>query len=134
MATNRDSQKGDSKRSVVLEVIGLLRAVVEKDAVKWLCLAFIAWIALDRGLGHLAGRRTFADVGIRFVGDLSIREGAAYIVAVGAVIIALYRERLRRDTIQRLANNIAELQKKIDPGRSSSDLTPRGTTRPGDRP
>ena len=127
-------QKGKPQPSVALEIIGLLRAIVEKDSVKWLCLVVIVWLIFDRGLGHLAGETTLADVGIRLVGDLTVREGVSHVVTLLAILIALQREKLRRDTIQRLGNDNAELQKKIDPGRSSSNLTPRGTTRPGDKP
>jgi len=42
--------------------------------------------------------------------------------------------KLKKDAIERMAGRIKELETKMDPGRSSSRLTPRGETRSEDKP
>lgn len=80
----------------------------------------------------LAGKFTFADIGIRFLGDIRMSEALAYALATGAGGWALLERKLKGDTIERLSGQVEALEKRLDPGRTSSRLTPRGTTRPED--
>lgn len=65
---------------------------------------------------------------------LSILVKWALSITVSGLSIALYvRERKQHEnTRERLTKRIAELELKVDPNRSSSNLTPRGRTRKGD--
>lgn len=81
-----------------------------------------------------AGKYTFADIGISLLGDFRVSEALIYILGVGGIIYGYGERRLRLKAIERLANRQIELEKRIDPGRSSSGLTPQGTTRPEDIP
>ena len=80
----------------------------------------------------LAGHYTFADIGIRVIGDFKISEALSYLFGAGGVGYGLRERKLRRQTTERLANRNSTLERMIDPGRTSSHLTGRGTTNPED--
>lgn len=82
----------------------------------------------------LAGKFTLADIGISFAGDIKLSESIVYLFGTGGVGYGLYQHRLRRKNIERLASRPIELEKLIDSTRSSSRLTPQGSTRPEDLP
>jgi hypothetical protein len=81
----------------------------------------------------LAGHYTFADIGIKVIGDFKISEGLAYLFGAGGLGFGLTERRLRRKTTERFANRNAALERLVDPDRTSSHLTNRGTTNPEDR-
>lgn len=56
----------------------------------------------------------------------------AVILCVGCIIYARKQRRLARDVIERQHHRVEELEKSIDPGRSTSGLTERGETNPED--
>ncbi len=85
---------------------------------------FIAYMSF-RSVDALAGKITFASLGASFIGDVRINEALAWLLAG--------ERRLRRKHIERTAPQISELESRIDPNRTSSRLTPRGTTRREDR-
>ena len=80
----------------------------------------------------LAGKHTFADIGMAILSDIKISEMVAYILGGGGVLYGIKYRCLKGDNVQRTADRIAELEKRLDPNRSSSRLTSRGETRPGD--
>ncbi len=98
----------------------------------WLCLVAISafiWLTART----LAGKMTFAQIGMSFLGDVKISDAVAYAFGAGGVGYG-YKERgLRRRTIERLSGRIEDLERGRDPRRSSSSLTRRGTTRRGDQ-
>ena len=91
------------------------------------CVASVAW-----ALRSFAGQSTVADVGIKFIGNLSISEAMAYALAGGSVLYGVRQQKLKRDTIEKMGKRNQQLESKIDPNRSSSKLTPRGTTPKGE--
>lgn len=103
-----------------------------RNAWKWGSLAFIAYLGKD-AISSLAGQYTFADIGISFLGKLSITQSIQYGLIGGLSVWGLKERRLRRATIARLAPRIEELEKIIDQKRASSKLTLIGTTRPEDK-
>lgn len=80
-----------------------------------------------------AGKETLANVAFNVGGTVEVSVTLAWIVGVAGVVYGRRERRLRRDAVERLHGRIAELEAQIDPGRSSSRLTPRGDTRPEDR-
>jgi hypothetical protein len=99
---------------------------------KWGSLALIAYWGFG-AITSLAGQYTFADIGIRFLGKLSITQSIQYTLIGGLSWWGIKERRLRRATIARLAPRIEELEKIIDAKRTSSKLTLIGTTRPEDK-
>jgi hypothetical protein len=91
-------------------------------------IAFFAYLSI----AILAGRYTFAQIGVNVLGNLKISESISYVSGLTGVLYGLKERRLRRKNIQRLSTQIQKLEKQADPNRSSSDLTERGTTRPED--
>jgi hypothetical protein len=81
----------------------------------------------------LAGQHTFADIGIKIIGDFKISEGLSYLFGAGGLGYGIRERKLRRETIERLSKRNGELEKLVDQGRTSSHLTTRGTTNPEDR-
>jgi hypothetical protein len=80
-----------------------------------------------------AGQSTLANVAISVVTDVRIEAVISYTVGGGGVLYGLRQRQLRQRNIERLTARILVLEREKDPYRSSSGLTPRGTTRPSDR-
>jgi hypothetical protein len=81
----------------------------------------------------LAGKSTFADVGFRILGNIKLSDGICYLLGGGGVIYGVGQRQLRRKNVGRLSREKNELERILDPNRTSSNLTGRGTTRPEDR-
>jgi hypothetical protein len=81
----------------------------------------------------LAGHYTFADIGIKVMGDFKISEALSYLFGAGGVGYGFRERKLRRQTTERLAHRNSTLEQLVDPNRTSSHLTTRGTTNPEDR-
>lgn len=122
----------DAKSEFQLRIFKIDRvATVTEAAVRYGCFVLIAaftWLIVR----DLSGKETFADIGIRFAADMKLSEAVAYVVGLGGIGYGLGERRLRRNTTERLATRNIDLEKKLDPKRTSSQLTPRGTTRKGD--
>ncbi|HXQ52880.1 MAG TPA: hypothetical protein VN802_17440 [Stellaceae bacterium] len=108
-------------------MIGLLKLLVVCGTV----LGVFYWVHVV--LLAYAGTSTFANVAISFVTDFKLDRVLAYGFGAGGVGYGLRQRKLRRKNIERLAPRAAMLEKIIDPNRTSSGLTPQGTTQPGDR-
>jgi hypothetical protein len=85
------------------------------------------------GVAVLAGKSTLADVGFRVLGNIKISDSIAYILGVGGVVYGVGERQLRRRNIERLSREKNALERILDPTRTSSRLTPRGTTRREDK-
>jgi hypothetical protein len=81
----------------------------------------------------IAGQYTFADIGIKLIGDFKLSEAFSYLFGAGGLGYGVMERRLRRKTTERFANRNATLERMIDSNRTSSNLTGRGTTNPEDR-
>jgi len=112
----------------IIDVIG---SVVNR-AIPWVGVVFIAY-NVNSAVRFLAGRTTFADVGIKFLADFRISEAVAYVFGGGGLLYGLRNRKLRKDNVERMTRRIAQLEAQIDPRRSSSRLTSRGETRPEDK-
>jgi hypothetical protein len=86
-----------------------------------------------RSVEVLAGRTTFAEIGMEFLANVTISKAVAWIFGAGGVVYGMRQGALKKSTVARLSSRIEELEQRIDPRRSSSMLTPRGETNPGDR-
>ena len=80
---------------------------------------------------ELAGKATLANIGIRLFSDIRITEAVAWAVAAftGGGWFKSWRQ-VRKST--EIADQKARLERKIDPNRTSSDLTQYGGTNPED--
>ncbi len=101
-------------------------------AIPWGSLVAIAfWVHSD--VIALAGKRTLANIGLSFMADIRVSDAIAYIFGAAGAGYGIAERTLRRKNIARLAEENRTLEKMVDPLRSSSNLTRRGTTRPEDK-
>lgn len=102
------------------------------NLIRWTGIVLVVYWAY-RIVEALAGQTTVAEFDIEMLPNLRASQIAASIWAGAATGYAFFERDLRRRTVERLQNRITELEKKIDPSRTSSKLTTRGETRPEDR-
>lgn len=84
-------------------------------------------------IAALAGRQTVANIIFQFLGSLKGSRGLAYLFGAGGIIYGYGERKLRQRNIHRLANSKNDLERKLDPNRTSSNISKTGTTRPGDK-
>lgn len=116
------------KRSRTAEgIISTIQATIKYGAIVW--ISYYAYLSIS----DLAGKRTFADIGLNFLANFKVTVVLAWIVGIVGIVYGKAQNKLRKDTVERLQSRIALLEGKIDPSRSSSKLTTRGETNPEDR-
>jgi len=98
----------------------------------WGSLVAIA-VLFYLSVSRLAGQTTLAQIGMSFIGDIRVSDAVAYIFGGSGFLYGLNERRLRHKKTERLASHAIELEKMLDPKRTSSGLTPKGTTRPEDK-
>lgn len=100
-------------------------------AAAWVFAAYCLWGILD----SLAGRTT--DVSVSLKGAISLLADLKFAVTItlagAAAAWAAIERWLRHRTIRNLQSRIRELETAVDPGRTSSGLTEKGTTHPRDK-
>ena len=99
--------------------------------IPWAGAGIVAFY-LYSSVATLAGRYTFAQIGVSFLGDFKLSEAFAYLFGTGGVAYGLRQRKLRENNIERMAARLSAYETVQDPKRSSSRLTPRGQTRPED--
>jgi hypothetical protein len=98
------------------------------------CATAVAVVYLIRDVFvAYAGQATLANVAFSFIADLRFEAIVSYAFGAGGLLYGLRQRHLRQENVRRLTNRPQQLEKMIDPARTSSGLTPQGTTQPGDR-
>lgn len=87
-----------------------------------------------RAVDSLAGETTAAEILIALLGRFDVSKGLLAAWGAGGTAYGLFQRKLKSDHTQRMSERNAKLEKERDPNRTSSNLTPRGRTRPEDRP
>jgi len=93
-----------------------------------LCIRYV-YLSIEA----LAGRATFSHIMIALLGNVTISRWAAWIFGAGGVVYGVRQNKLRKDTVARLAPRARKLEEQLDKRRSSSKLTERGETNPEDK-
>ena len=99
-----------------------------RTLIRWLGAALICYIGKDI-LSTFAGRTT--EIMVSVLGKLEI--AASLALAGGCAVWAILERIVRKRTIKRLTERTQKLEKAIDSRRSSSGLTPTGSTHPRDK-
>jgi hypothetical protein len=102
-----------------------------RDIVKWGGLSFLGYCGY-LSVALLAGRATTANIFVKILGNATINHGLMVVLAGGGWVYGMGQQLLRRRNIQRTVPAKNALELKLDPKRTSSNLTKRGTTQPGD--
>ena len=82
----------------------------------------------------LAGKTTATDIALKAITDLKLDKGVLYLLTGGTTLWAIRERRLRKKNTKHIAAHIKELEGRIDPNRTSSNLTETGDTHPEDKP
>ncbi len=86
---------------------------------------YFAYLMID----SLAGQETQANIGISMFFDW---RSLGILLGAGGIAYGWRERRLRQSTVQRLQPRIQELERLLDPGRTTSLLTEKGETNPED--
>lgn len=92
----------------------------------------IAYFVAD-AVKVLAGQETLAEFVLRVLVPLRTKSWPCYGVSLAALGFAAHQYRLRKRAIKEMAGRIVDLERLLDPARTSSQLTSTGDTRPEDR-
>ena len=105
-------------------------------AIKWGLTALVLWWAISAlrdVLIAFAGKDTNANVLIQLIGEVHADRWVAIAFGGAGLGYGYYERSLRRRNIKRLTDRNAELERRLNPSRSSSGLNPDGTTWREDR-
>jgi|ERR1035438_2797482 hypothetical protein len=108
-----------------------------QSLIQWGAACVIVW-RLGLAIESLAGKATLADFGVSLYADLKANTVFSHIVTgilgLGGAGYGLRERAQKRKEIKRLGNRVVELEKRLDPNRTSSGLTIDGRSRPEDEP
>ena len=130
MATPPASPKSDADYRLAFKTIDAISSSI-KVVCKygWPCIC--AYFAF-RIVAVLAGQTTEASFGMKLAvsifGNDKIMKGICTIVSGGSIGYGVGQKRLRQRDIQRLTVRPRQLETVIDPNRTTSGLTAKGTT------
>lgn len=105
---------------------------IVSEAIRWGSIVLIFYF-VRLAVRDLAGQNTAADIGVRFFTSITVSEGLAYVLAAGMFGWGMLERRLRRKTVARLHQHTHQVEKALDPRRTSSRLTSTGETPSEDR-
>lgn len=131
MAKKKRTRKGLEAENLLLRRFRTAAgtASVLNNLIRWGALFGIAYWCF-RSIEVLAGKRTITDIAVvaDVLGDSLTSQILAWLLAAVAIGYGLAQRSLKRKTIERFGPQREAYEKKIDPGRSSSRLTRKGTT------
>lgn len=96
--------------------------------------AFYAWVVWNAYLAvkELAGKSTDASFFFQYIFSRDNDYGLPWAVALGCAMWAIFERRFRKQKTAELTARIQELEKRIDPKRTTSGLLASGDTNPRD--
>jgi len=125
------SKQDERKHTFRLRILDLIGSMWS-HLIPWAAIVLIFWATRDI-IVSLAGKSTLADIGVKFLANVKISDGVIYLFGLGGVGYGLAERQLRRRSVGTMSERTKQLEQQLDPKRSSSKLTKRGTTRPEDR-
>lgn len=114
----------------IVAVSGDLTRIIT-SAFKWGGISAIAYFAF-KSVDSLSGKETWANIGMQLISDLKVNRWLCYLLAGGTSLWAVGERRTRKRRVAQLSDRVIQLEKRIDPGRSSSMLPTTGDTREDD--
>ena len=101
--------------------------------IRWIGI-IVCFYFLYLMVDSLAGKTTATDIALKAITDLKLDRGILYLLTGGTTLWAIRERRLRKRNTKHRAAYTKELEKHIDPNRTSSNLTETGDTHPEDEP
>ena len=83
----------------------------------------------NKAISTIAGKTTIADVGVNLVTAIRISETVAYLLGALGIGYGLKQRKMRKRSIVVQSKRSTDLEAKLDPVRSSSELTETGATK-----
>lgn len=111
---------------VLSNIFDVVRLIIKSCF--WLSMAYIAYLGLD----VIAGKTTVANIIIGYFNSKESDFGAPWVLTLVAFIWAYLERKEKLRKTQELHKRIMELEKRVDPNRTSSGLLPTGETNPKD--
>src|SRR5580704_11195249 len=68
----------------------------------------------------LAGKVTLASIGVRLLGDIRVSDSIMGVLTGGSILYGVGQRQLRHRAVKRLAQEKNDLERRLDPTRSSS--------------
>lgn len=115
------------RRAILYEQAG--RVIVA--AIRWGGLTTMVYFFAS-SLAQMAGTNTSVDVALDALASLSAPEWLAYVVGGSGIGYGYLQQREKRKKTEAMAARIADLERRVDPKRTSSRLMPDGRTNPND--
>lgn len=131
MAATRVKKSGISQRDE-LWITGMEIGERVFRTLCWTVVGLFLIYAAKVVLVAWAGKSTTANISLQILTKLQIDRWIAYLFGVSGVSYGAYERSLRRRNIKRMSGLNTQLEQRLDPARTSSGLTPSGTTRKGD--
>lgn len=101
--------------------------------------AIVAWLVIGFGIQRLsavfiayAGKTSLADLTLKVLVNVSVIWTLSLTLSGISITLYVRERRLHRATRERLTARVTQLELTVDPRRTSSLLTSKGTTRKGD--
>ncbi|HEY6243707.1 MAG TPA: hypothetical protein VIX17_07170 [Pyrinomonadaceae bacterium] len=102
-------------------------AELGRELIKWSALVLLGYWGY-RCVAVMAGTITFADIAVRILGNLTVSKGIIALLTGSGWVYGLAQRSLRRRFVERNAKTKNDLERVIDPKRTSSNLSSKGTT------
>lgn len=127
------SERSDESTHLSFHRINSVTQILVSIA-KYGCWAFIGFHFFN-AIRAFAGTTTDASIVVKYLSGESsgVTISLSITLNVGLMLLVARERRLRKDNIKRLANAKNDLERRLDPTRSSSGLSPDGATAPHDK-
>lgn len=126
LAENKELRKSKLTSSITEIVVALIRYGTIA-----LC-AYFLFSSMSEVVVALSGKATNADILVNFLGNLRFSNSIAALFGFGGITYGVIERKERQKMIQRQHGRIKEIEKRIDPKRSSSNIAETGDTHPDD--
>lgn len=135
MENNEKNINNDNYRQLKLNYIFLgTLSLFKTIRCVFICLGFVFVFYFLSGKTTIASLSAIVITSPEKVSDVyKYLAGGLFILLIFAIIWALIERRLRKTKVTKQSKRIVELEKKIDPNRSSSYLNKDGSTRKEDK-
>lgn len=120
---------------VILGITEVLGRCIQA-AFKWVTVIVVSYLffsTVENCVRISAGETTSIAFLLGFIGYGPISLTIGVVISAGSITIAWNERKAKEKKTKYLQDRIIELEKKIDPSRSTSGLTPEGRTNPEDK-